>query len=117
MLARPGRDWGIVAVRSKEALNGSRGGKHRARVGPWRRLGLKIGGLFHTQQRQCRAGHHRYEVPTPIGGGILRYSCTACGSISLDLREANQPLAPKLFTRNDELRTFSILRRYTLRQL
>jgi hypothetical protein len=106
-----------VAGRSKEALNGSPGGKHRAQVSRWRRLALFVGGVFHSQQRQCRAGHHRYADPTPIGGGILRYACAACGNISLDLREANSPVSPALFIRNDELRTFSILRRYTLRHM
>jgi hypothetical protein len=98
-----------VALRS----NGAEVGRHRAHVGWWLRLRLAIGGVFHSQQRHCRAGRHHYEDPTPIGGGILRQACSACGSVTLDLREATEPVATQLFTRQSELQTFSILRRQT----
>ncbi|MGZ8753839.1 MAG: hypothetical protein ACXW15_01490 [Acidimicrobiia bacterium] len=97
----------------KQTQNGAQAGKHRAQLSRWRRLGLAIGGLFHSQRRQCLAGHHRYADPTPIGGGIIRSRCLACGTVSLDLREANEPANTQLFKRQDELRTFAILRRQT----
>jgi hypothetical protein len=93
--------------------SGAEPGKHRARLSRWRRLGLAIGGVFHSQRRQCLAGHHRYTDPSSIGGGIIRSRCLACGTISLDLREANEPAETQLFKRQDELRTFAILRRQT----
>jgi len=72
---------------------------------------LAIGGVFDNQGRRCRAGHHRYAGPNPIGGGMVRSTCTACGTVSLDLREATRPAETQLFKRRDERETFAILRR------
>lgn len=85
--------------------------KHRAYPGRRRRLGLGLGNMFNSQRRQCRTGRHRYAQPTPVGGGILRHACSACGAVSLDLREATEPAVTQLFRRQGELRTFAILRR------
>ena len=74
---------------------------------------LAVGSVFHSQRRQCRTGHHRFTKPTPIGGGILRHTCTACGAVSFDIREATEPAETQLFKRQGELETFAILRRET----
>lgn len=42
-------------------------------------------------QPDCRAGRHRYGPPQPIGGGILRRLCPSCGTVSIDLTEADEP--------------------------
>ncbi len=86
-------------------------GRHRAKQGLWRRLVLSIGSVFHSQRRQCRAGHHAYADATPIGGGITRAMCSACGAVSLDLREVTEPAENQLFKTQDERKTFAILRR------
>jgi hypothetical protein len=67
--------------------------------------------MFLSQHRQCRAGHHRYTDSTPIGGGISRTTCLACGTVSFDLREADQPIESKLFQQQNERQTFAIMRR------
>ena len=102
-----------MARRSNGAVDSVQGGRHRAQVGAWLRLQLAFGGRFHSQQRQCRAGHHHFTESTPIGGGILRQTCSACRAVSFDLREATDVAAPQLFTRRSELETFAILRRQT----
>ena len=104
-----GRGNWVVA----EKMNSTEVGRHRAHVGWWLRLQLAFGGLFHSQRRHCRAGHHHWAQPTPVGGGITRQACSACGEVSLDLREANEPINTQLFTRQSELKTFAILRRHT----
>lgn len=102
-----------VARRSNGAVDSLQGGKHRAHVGAWFRLRLAFGGMFRSQQRKCRTGHHEFTESAPIGGGILRQTCSACRAVSLDLREASDPAALQLFTRRSELETFAILRRQT----
>ena len=94
-------------------MDSVRGGRHRARVGAWLRLTLAFGGVFNSQQRKCRTGDHEFTESTPIGGGILRQTCSACRAVSFDLREATDAAAPQLFTRRSELETFAILRRQT----
>ena len=91
--------------------NGAPSGRHRAKLGRWRRLVLAIGSVFHSQRRQCRAGHHRYAEAIPIGGGITRAMCRDCGAVSLDLRETADTGESQLFKTQDELKTFAILRR------
>ena len=91
--------------------NGAPSGRHRAKLGRWRRLVLTIGSVFHSQRRQCRAGHHRYAEAIPIGGGITRAMCRDCGAVSLDLRETAETGESRLFKTQDELKTFAILRR------
>ena len=107
-----------TAERSKKTVaqgsngaGGGQGGRHRAHVGTWLRLQLAVGGLFHSQQRKCRTGHHHFTESTPIGGGIVRQTCSGCQAVSLDLREATDATAPQLFTKKSELETFAILRR------
>lgn len=41
----------------------------------------------------CQDDRHRYGPPQPIGGGILRRLCLACGAVSIDLTEADEPAA------------------------
>lgn len=72
---------------------------------------LSFGSVFHSQRRECRAGHHRYPKATPIGGGITRAMCADCGAVSLDLREITEPAETQLFKTQDERKTFAILRR------
>ena len=91
--------------------NGAPSGRHRAKLGRSRRLVLAIGSVFHSQRRQCRAGHHRYTEAIPIGGGITRAMCRDCGAVSLDLRETADTGESQLFKTQDELKTFAILRR------
>ena len=108
LLARAEDDAGGSLTTRRD---GAGAGKHRAHLSRWRRLEMAIGSVLHTQRRQCRAGHHRYAHPTPIGGGITRSTCSACGTVSLDLREATQPAATHFFKSRDERKTFAILRR------
>ena len=100
-----------MARGSNGAVDNKRGGRHRAQVGAWPRLKLAFGGVFNSQLRRCRTGHHHFTESTPIGGGILRQTCSACRAVSLDLREAADAAAPQLFTKRSELETLAILRR------
>ncbi len=86
-----------------------RRGRHRAPVTGLRRLLLRAGDSLRNSRRQCRTGH-RYDEALPVGGGILRSSCTACGHVSLDLREAGVASGAQLFANGDG-RSFAILRR------
>lgn len=86
-----------------------RTGKHRAPATRIRRL-LPIRSV--TARRECDNGFHQYADPTPIGGGILRSACAACGNVSLDLREANVPIDQRLFTKR---KAFAGMRRRAAR--
>ena len=99
--------------KSNVTSNGGEGGRHRASSGRWRRIKFALGNFRHGPQLHCRSGHHEYQEPTPIGGGILRHACSRCGAVSLDLREAAEPAAPQLFKSNSTVKTFAILRRQT----
>lgn len=39
----------------------------------------------------CRKGRHNYGEPQHIGGGIERQVCLTCGTVSIDLTEADPP--------------------------
>ena len=60
-------------------------GKHRAR----RRL-------LRAKARQsgvdCKRGVHRWGPEQAIGGGIVRFVCDACRTVSIDLRGATDPV-------------------------
>jgi hypothetical protein len=81
-----------------------------------RRLAQIAGWIFKSQQQLCRAGQHEFLDPAPVGGGILRSSCSSCGAVSLDLRDATEPVRSALFTGKGELQTFAILRRQMFRR-
>jgi len=46
---------------------------------------------------ECRENKHRYGSPTPVGAGIQRRVCLACGAVSIDLTGADDPVRPGLF--------------------
>lgn len=46
---------------------------------------------------ECRQEHHRFGSAQPVGGGIVRRICDACGSISIDLTEVDDAHLPALF--------------------
>jgi len=46
---------------------------------------------------QCRQEHHRFGSAQPVGGGIVRRVCNACGSVSIDLSEIDDAHLPALF--------------------
>ncbi len=69
--------------------------KHRA---PGRLvLRTKTGRARHSGAG-CKEGSHAYGPEQAIGGGIVRLICRDCGSVSIDLREAEEPVtdAPSL---------------------
>ena len=71
-------------------------GKHRAQS--------FIDRMLRVDARSCRRGEHRYGPPTPIGGGIQRSTCTICGSVSIDVRDASVPKRPTCLFRYAGLR-------------
>ncbi|HJR91548.1 MAG TPA: hypothetical protein VJ938_03845 [Acidimicrobiia bacterium] len=42
-------------------------------------------------QADCRQGIHRFAAPQLIGGGMSRQTCSVCGAVSIDLRNADDP--------------------------
>gem|GEM_PF-6506364 len=64
---------------------------------------------------QCRENRHRYGSAAPIGAGITRRVCLACGAVSIDLTGAEPPAptdvtaSPGSFRRREGLS--SIVRR------
>lgn len=80
----------------------------------FRRATMAIVGVFQDHRDECRTERHHFTEPTPIGGGIVRLTCSRCGNVSLDLREATVPSHTQLFTRTDERQAFAILRRQIL---
>lgn len=56
-----------------------------------------LGGLFSRNPSNCRRGEHRYGSPQPIGAGIIRQRCLDCESVTIDIRDAEVMIAPRLF--------------------
>lgn len=42
---------------------------------------------------ECRKGRHRYAAPRNIGGGMSRQICLACGAVSIDITDAEDPVS------------------------
>ncbi len=52
----------------------------------------------------CRKGQHRYADGSRFGAGLRRLSCSSCGSVTIDLTEAQAGLKskPNLFVGEEE---------------
>lgn len=51
----------------------------------------------------CRRDRHRYGVAKPVGGGIARRTCVACGAVSIDLTSTEDFAGLTLFHERVEL--------------
>ncbi|MFQ5966964.1 MAG: hypothetical protein ACE5MI_05065 [Acidimicrobiia bacterium] len=73
--------------------------KHRARG----RLVMRSKRSTSRHARQgCKKGSHTFGPEQQIGGGIVRLICDECGAVSIDLREATDPVTevPRLERRD-----------------
>lgn len=43
------------------------------------------------QRAACRQGVHSLGPEQPIGGGIVRRTCTVCGAVTIDISNADEP--------------------------
>ena len=43
------------------------------------------------QRAACRQGLHSLGPEQPIGGGIVRQTCQVCGSVTIDISNADDP--------------------------
>jgi hypothetical protein len=61
-------------------------------------MGIRIRGKHRSGGRRCKNGEHSFAEPTSIGGGLVRSVCADCGEVTIDLRSAEEPTNPGLFT-------------------
>ena len=63
--------------------------KHRA---PGRPVIRTKRGRSRQMRDGCKRGSHTFGPEQQIGGGIVRLICDVCGAVSIDLREATDPV-------------------------
>ncbi len=52
-----------------------------------------------TSRTKCRKGLHSYGHGAAVGGGIIRRSCSSCGTVQMDVRSPETVAQSGLFTR------------------
>lgn len=56
------------------------------------------------RRSSCRRGRHDYGAYQNIGAGIIRRVCDACGSVTIDLTNADELKAPVVPSRDNILK-------------
>lgn len=51
-----------------------------------------------TRHVDCKKGLHMFSPAGPVGGGIIRRTCSVCGFVQIDLTEGSVVSDPNLFS-------------------